>query len=99
MKLYSVVAEKFKLDGGASFGTVPKTIWQKQVKVDENNMVEIISRCLLIEDGNRLFIVDAGMGNKQDEKYFSYFHLFGNHSLPKSIEELGYSLNDVTDVI
>ncbi len=99
MKLYSIIAEKFKLDGGACFGTVPKTIWQKQVTVDENNMVGVLSRCLLVEDGNRLILFDAGMGDKQDDKYFSYFHLFGNYSLNSSIKELGFSLNDITDVV
>ncbi len=99
MKLFPVIAEKFKLDGGASFGTVPKTIWQKQVKVDENNMVEVINRCLLIEDENRLILIDTGMGNKQSEKYFSHFYIFGNHSLERDILNLGYKLSDVTDVV
>ena len=99
MKIFSIIADKFKLDGGASFGTVPKTVWQKQVKADENNMIEVISRCLLIEEGNRLILIDTGMGDKQDEKYFSYFHLFGNHSLKNGVLDLGYKLSDITDVV
>ncbi|MEI8203458.1 MAG: MBL fold metallo-hydrolase [Bacteroidota bacterium] len=99
MKIYSIIAEKFKLDGGACFGTVPKTIWQKHLKVDENNLIEVVTRCLLVEDDNRLILFDTGMGNKQDEKYFSHFHLFGDESLEKGIQELGFKLSDITDVV
>ena len=72
MKLYPIEAGNFKLDGGAMFGVVPKTIWNKTNPADENNLIDIAARCLLIEEGNRLILIDTGMGNKQSEKFFSY---------------------------
>ncbi len=99
MKLISVVPENFKLDGGACFGVVPKSIWSKQVPSDENNLVNLSSRCLLADTGDRKVLIDTGLGNKQSEKYFSYFYLFDRIGLEKALENKGYSVHDVTDVI
>ncbi len=99
MKLHSVNAGYFKLDGGAMFGTVPKSIWNKLNPADENNMCSWATRCLLIEEGNRLFLIDNGMGNKQSEKFFGYYYLHGNDSLDKSLKQAGFSFDDVTDMI
>ena len=98
MKLYPIEAGNFKLDGGAMFGVVPKTIWNKTNPADENNLIDIAARCLLIEDGNRLTLIDTGMGNKQSEKFFSYYSLWGDHSLDKSLAKFGFHRDDVTDV-
>ena len=98
MKLYPIEAGNFKLDGGAMFGVVPKTIWQKTNPADENNLIDIAARCLLIEEGNRLILVDTGMGNKQSDKFFSYYSLWGNHSLDKSLAKYGFHRDDITDV-
>lgn len=98
MKLYPIEAGNFKLDGGAMFGVVPKTIWNRTNPADENNLIDIAARCLLIEDGNRLTLIDTGMGNKQSEKFFSYYSLWGDHSLDKSLAQHGFHRDDVTDV-
>ena len=98
MKIYPIEAGNFKLDGGAMFGVVPKTIWNKTNPADENNMIDIAARCMLIEDGNRLILIDTGMGNKQSEKFFGYYSLWGNHSLDKSLAKYGFQRDDVTDV-
>lgn len=98
MKLYPIEAGNFKLDGGAMFGVVPKTIWSKTNPADENNLIDIAARCLLIEEGNRLILIDTGMGNKQSEKFFSYYSLWGDHSLDKSLAKHGFHRDDVTDV-
>lgn len=98
MKLYPIEAGNFKLDGGAMFGVVPKTIWNKTNPADENNLIDIAARCLLIEDGNRLILIDTGMGNKQSEKFFGYYSLWGSHSLDKSLAKYGFHRDDVTDV-
>lgn len=98
MKLYPIEAGNFKLDGGAMFGVVPKTIWNKTNPADENNLIDIAARCLLIEEGNRLILIDTGMGNKQSEKFFSYYSLWGNHSLDKSLAKYGFHRDDITDV-
>ncbi len=98
MKLYPIEAGNFKLDGGAMFGVVPKTLWNKTNPADENNLIDIAARCLLIENGNRLILIDTGMGNKQSEKFFSYYSLWGTHSLDKSLAKYGFHRDDVTDV-
>ena len=98
MKIYPIEAGNFKLDGGAMFGVVPKTIWNKTNPADENNLIDIAARCMLIEDGNRLILIDTGMGNKQSEKFFGYYSLWGNHSLDKSLAKFGFHSDDVTDV-
>ena len=98
MKLYSIETGNFKLDGGAMFGVVPKTIWNKTNPADENNLIDLAARCLLIEEGNRLILIDNGLGNKQSEKFFSYYSLWGTHSLDKSLAKQGFHRDDVTDV-
>jgi glyoxylase-like metal-dependent hydrolase (beta-lactamase superfamily II) len=98
MKIYPLNTGNFKLDGGAMFGVVPKTIWQKTNPADENNMCDWAMRCMLIEDGNKLMIIDAGIGDKQSEKFFSHYYLHGNDSLQGKLNKLGFSLDDITDV-
>ena len=98
MNLYPVNAGNFKLDGGAMFGAVPKTIWNKTNPADQNNLIDIAARCLLIEDGKRLILIDSGMGNKQSEKFFSYYSLWGEDTLERSIKKVGFSIDEVTDV-
>ncbi len=98
MNLYPINAGNFKLDGGAMFGVVPKSIWNKTNPADANNMIDIASRCLLIEDGNRLILIDNGMGNKQSDKFFGYYHLWGNDTLDGSLAKYGFHRNDITDV-
>ena len=99
MNLYTINTGYFKLDGGAMFGVVPKSIWNKINPADENNMCSWALRCLLIEDGNRLILVDNGMGNKQDEKFFGYYFLHGDDTLDKSLAANGFNKNDITDVL
>ncbi len=99
MKLYSVNAGYFKLDGGAMFGVVPKSIWNKLNPADDNNMCNWATRCLLIEDGKRLILVDNGMGDKQDAKFFGYYYLNGDDTLQRSMAAHGFSFDDVTDVV
>ncbi|CAM3949220.1 MBL fold metallo-hydrolase [Flavobacterium weaverense] len=98
MKLYPIETGNFKLDGGAMFGVVPKTIWNRTNPADENNLIDIAARCLLIEDGNKLILIDTGMGNKQSEKFFGYYSLWGTHSMDKSLAKYGFHRDDVTDV-
>lgn len=98
MKLYSINTGYFKLDGGAMFGVVPKSIWNKINPADENNMCSWALRCLLIEDGNRLILIDTGMGNKQDTKFFGYYYLHGDDTLDKSLAKHGFGKDDITDV-
>jgi glyoxylase-like metal-dependent hydrolase (beta-lactamase superfamily II) len=98
MKIYPIEAGNFKLDGGAMFGVVPKTIWSKTNPADANNLIDIAARCMLIEDGNRLILIDTGMGNKQSDKFFGYYSLWGNDSLDKSLAKYGFHRDDVTDV-
>jgi len=98
MKLYPIETGNFKLDGGAMFGVVPKTIWNKTNPADENNLIDIAARCLLIEDGSRLILIDTGMGNKQSEKFFGYYSLWGTHSMDKSLAKYGFHRDDITDV-
>jgi len=97
-KLYSINTGFFKLDGGAMFGVVPKSIWNKLNPADENNLCSWALRCLLILDGNRLILVDNGNGDKQDAKFFSHYHLHGDDTLDKSLAKYGFSRNDITDV-
>jgi glyoxylase-like metal-dependent hydrolase (beta-lactamase superfamily II) len=98
MKLHVVNTGFFKLDGGAMFGVVPKTIWQKTNPADEFNMCTWAMRSLLIEDGNRLILIDTGIGNKQSDKFFSHYFLHGTDSLEGNLEKIGFSKDDVTDV-
>lgn len=98
MKLYPIEAGNFKLDGGAMFGVVPKSLWQRTNPADANNMIDIAARCLLIEDGDRLILVDTGMGNKQSDKFYGYYYLWGDDSIEKSLKKYGFHKDDITDV-
>ena len=98
MNLYPINAGNFKLDGGAMFGVVPKSLWQKTNPSDSDNLIDLTARCMLIESGSRLILVDAGMGDKQSEKFFSYYKPWGDDSLVKSINNAGFSIDEITDV-
>ena len=99
MKLYTVNTGYFKLDGGAMFGVVPKSIWNKLNPADENNLCPWALRCLLIEDDDKLILIDNGNGTKQDEKFFSHYYLHGDDTLEKSLAKYGFEKDDITDVI
>lgn len=99
MKLISIDTGHFKLDGGAMFGVVPKTIWQKMIPADENNLCSWTMRCLLIDTGDQRILIDTGLGDKQDEKFFSHYFLHGENSLMSSLTNAGYTDTDITDVI
>lgn len=99
MNLYTIDTGFFKLDGGAMFGVVPKVIWNKTNPADENNLCTWAMRCLLIEDGNRLILVDTGIGDKQDEKFLGHYYLHGNDTMDSSLAKHGFHRNDITDVI
>lgn len=98
MELYTIHAGSFKLDGGAMFGVVPKSMWHKLNPADDNNMCSWAMRCLLVKDGNRLILIDNGMGDKQDPKFFGHYYLHGDDSLDKSLEKHGFRRDDITDV-
>jgi glyoxylase-like metal-dependent hydrolase (beta-lactamase superfamily II) len=98
MQLYTINTGFFKLDGGAMFGVVPKSIWQKGNPPDENNLCTWAMRCLLVEDGSRLILIDNGIGNKQDEKFLSHYYLHGEDTLEKSLAAHGFTKDDITDV-
>jgi glyoxylase-like metal-dependent hydrolase (beta-lactamase superfamily II) len=98
MELHTIHTGNFKLDGGAMFGVVPKSIWNKLNPADENNLCSWAMRCLLIEDGNRLILVDNGIGNKQDAKFLGHYHLHGDDSLDASLQKLGFHKDNITDV-
>ena len=98
MNLHVINTGFFKLDGGAMFGVVPKTIWQKTNPADEKNMCIWAMRCLLIEDGDQLILIDNGIGSKQSEKFFSHYYLHGEDSLESSIKRAGFEFGDVTDM-
>ena len=98
MKLYVIDTGFFKLDGGAMYGVVPKSIWNKLNPADENNLCDWALRCLLIEDDDRLILVDCGNGDKQDEKFFSHYYLHGTQSLDTALAKHGFGSDDITDV-
>ena len=98
MTLYPVETGNFKLDGGAMFGVVPKSLWSRTNPADNNNMIDIAARSLLIEDGDRLILIDTGMGDKQSKKFFNYYYQWGNHSIDKSLKKFGFHRDDITDV-
>ena len=98
MKLYPIEAGNFKLDGGAMFGVVPKSIWNKTNPADSNNMIDMAATCLLIEDGDRLILIDTGMGDKQSEKFFGYYYQWGDENLERSLDKAGFHPDDITDV-
>ena len=99
MQLHAIETGHFKLDGGAMFGVVPKPLWERTNPADEMNRIKMAARSLLIEDGNRLILIDTGMGNKQSEKFFSHYALWGNDDLDSSLKEKGFHRNDITDVV
>jgi len=98
MNLHSIETGFFKLDGGAMFGVVPKVLWERTNPADEKNLCTWAMRCLLIEDGDRLILIDNGIGNKQDAKFFSHYYLHGEASLDSSLKQAGFSPSDVTDM-
>ena len=98
MKLHAINTGFFKLDGGAMFGVVPKSIWQKTNPADENNLCTWAMRCLLIEDGAQLILIDNGIGTKQDEKFLRHYFLHGDDHLEKSIHQAGFSASEITDM-
>jgi glyoxylase-like metal-dependent hydrolase (beta-lactamase superfamily II) len=98
MKMYPIETGNFKLDGGAMFGVVPKTIWQKTNPADAKNLIDMSMRCMLIEDGDRLTLIDTGLGDKQSQKFFGYYYLFGDFSLDASLAKHGFHRDDITDV-
>jgi glyoxylase-like metal-dependent hydrolase (beta-lactamase superfamily II) len=98
MKIYPINTGYFKLDGGAMFGVVPKSIWQRTNPADANNMCDWALRSLLVEDGNRLTLIDCGIGQKQDDKFFGHYFLHGDDSLEKGLAAHGFNRNDITDV-
>ena len=98
MNLHAIEAGNFKLDGGAMFGVVPKTIWNRTNPADNNNLIDIAARCLLIEDENRLILIDNGMGDKQSDKFFGYYYQWGDFSIDQSLKNAGFYRDDITDV-
>ena len=98
MKISVINTGNFKLDGGAMFGVVPKKLWSRTNPADQNNLCTWAMRSLLIENGEKLILIDTGIGNKQDDKFFSHYHLHGNDNLEKSLNNAGYSKDEVTDV-
>jgi len=98
MKIYPIETGNFKLDGGAMFGVVPKTIWQRTNPADVNNLIDMSMRCMLIEDGERLILIDTGLGAKQSDKFFGYYFLYGDFSLESSLAKHGFHRDDITDV-
>lgn len=98
MKLYPIEAGNFKLDGGAMFGVVPKSLWSRTNPADSNNMIDIGARCLLVEEGNQLTLIDNGLGDKQSEKFFSYYYPWGEFDLDSSLKKYGFHRDDITDV-
>jgi len=99
MKIYTVPTGNMKMDGGAMFGVVPKSLWSRQYHADENNMIGVSLRSLFVIDGDRKILFDNGIGGKQDEKFFSYYYLFGDDTLEGSLEKLGYGVEDITDMV
>jgi len=99
MQLYTINTGFFKLDGGAMFGVVPKSLWNKVQPADENNLCTWAMRCLLIEDGGKLILVDNGIGDKQDAKFFSHYYLHGDDTLDRSLAAHGFHRDDITDVL
>jgi len=99
MKLYSLISDKFKLDGGAAFGVVPKSVWKKLYPPDENNMIDVINRLLIIETENRKILIDTGIGRKQEEKYLDYFYISPDFNLERGLDTIGIAPEEITDVI
>ena len=98
MNLFSIETGNFKLDGGAMFGVVPKALWEKTNPADDKNRIDMSARCLLIEDGKRLVLIDTGLGDKQSDKFFSHYSRWGDRTLVGSLKAEGFSPDDITDV-
>lgn len=98
MKIYPIHTGNFKLDGGAMFGVVPKTLWSKVYPNDENNMIPLAMRCMLVDYGDRKVLINNGIGDKQSEKFFKHFYPHGEESLDRSLAKVGYTVNDITDI-
>tara|TARA_B110000037_G_scaffold209963_1_gene259694 strand:- start:2160 stop:3020 length:861 start_codon:yes stop_codon:yes gene_type:complete len=98
MVLHPIEAGNFKLDGGGMFGVVPKTIWQRTNPADANNLIDIAARCLLVEEGDKLTLIDTGMGHKQSDQFFGYYSPWGSFNLEDSVKKAGFSMDEVTDV-
>ena len=98
MELYPIEAGNFKLDGGAMFGVVPKKLWERTNPADQNNRIEMATRCLLVEEGNQLILIDTGMGTKQGDSFFKHYDLWGSFNLEKSLLEKGFHPDQITDV-
>ncbi len=98
MKIYPIETGNFKLDGGAMFGVVPKVLWQRTNPADNNNLIDMALRCMLIEEGKRLILIDTGTGNKQSDKFFGYYFPFGDFTLDSSLAKYGFHRDDITDV-
>jgi len=99
MQLHKIETGNLKLDGGAMFGVVPKSIWQKSYPADENNLCNWSMRCLLIVDGERKILIDNGIGEKQDEKFLKHYYLNGEDTLERSLNKIGFTSNDITDMV
>jgi len=99
MKLIPIIADSWRMDGGVAFGVIPKSLWQRYYPVDENNTIPIVSRCLLIDDGERRILIDTGMGRKQDKRYYSFKYLSEEFDLVSSLASAGYEPSDITDVL
>ena len=99
MRLYAIETGHFKLDGGAMFGVVPKALWERTNPADQHNRIDMSARSLLIEDGNHLILIDTGLGNKQSDKFFSHYALWGEHDLVTSLAKAGFHADDITDVV
>jgi glyoxylase-like metal-dependent hydrolase (beta-lactamase superfamily II) len=99
MQVYAIETGRFKLDGGAMFGVVPKSLWSKVHPADENNLCTWTMRCLLIQEAGKLILVDNGIGDKQDERFFRHYYLHGDDSLDRSLAKHGFHRDDITDVL
>lgn len=98
MTLHPIETGNFKLDGGAMFGVVPKALWERTNPADAQNRISMAARSLIIEDGNRLILIDTGLGNKQNDRFFSHYGLWGDHSMDTSLNKAGFHRDDITDV-
>ena len=99
MRLHKIETGNLKLDGGAMFGVVPKSLWAKAYPADENNLCNWSMRCLLVVDGDRKILIDNGIGDKQDDKFLKHYHLNGEDTLAGSLQKAGYSPDDITDMV
>lgn len=99
MELFPILTGNLKLDGGAMFGVVPKTLWNNAYPADQNNLINLSMRCLLITHQDRVILIDNGIGNKQSEKFFNFYYLNGDDTLERSLQKRGFSFHDITDVI